>query len=199
MEKKTKMTVCRHCGQEIAASARVCPHCGGKNKKPLYKRPWVWVVGVLLVLGIIGSTGGEEQQPAAGQGVASQATSAPAQPEQTPEPTPEIVYAQLGVEELMDALDANPLKAADTYEGQYVELTGRLATIDSAGAYISLLPQNDPFAIIGVHCTVKSEEQKQAIMEMSTDDVIVVRGKITSVGEVLGYYLDMESVALAEG
>lgn len=194
MEKKTKMTVCRHCGRQIATSARVCPHCGGKNKKPLHKRPWVWVIGGILVLGIVGSTGGEVNQATTGQSPAPQSASVSVQPG----PTPEIEYTTLEVEQLMDALDDNPLKAADAYEGQYVELTGRLASIDSAGAYISLLPQSDPFAIIGVHCNIKNEEQKQAIMEMSTGDVIVVRGKITSVGEVLGYYLDMEAVAPAE-
>lgn len=37
---KSKMTTCKHCGAEIAASAKVCPHCGGKNKPPIYKRWW---------------------------------------------------------------------------------------------------------------------------------------------------------------
>ena len=32
---KSKMTTCKHCGAEIAASAKVCPQCGGKNKPPL--------------------------------------------------------------------------------------------------------------------------------------------------------------------
>lgn len=35
---RSKMTTCKHCGAEIAASAKVCPHCGGKNKPPIYKR-----------------------------------------------------------------------------------------------------------------------------------------------------------------
>lgn len=37
---KSKMTTCKHCGAEIAASAKVCPQCGGKNKPPIYKRWW---------------------------------------------------------------------------------------------------------------------------------------------------------------
>ena len=32
----SKMIKCKHCGQEIAKSAKVCPSCGGKNKKPFY-------------------------------------------------------------------------------------------------------------------------------------------------------------------
>lgn len=30
---KSKMTTCKHCGAEIAASAKVCPQCGGKTNR----------------------------------------------------------------------------------------------------------------------------------------------------------------------
>lgn len=53
---KSKMTTCKHCGAEIAASAKVCPHCGGKNKPPIYKRWWFIVIIVLIVLSAIGSS-----------------------------------------------------------------------------------------------------------------------------------------------
>lgn len=54
---KDKMTTCKHCGQEIAASAKVCPHCGGKNKPPIYKRGWFIAIIVLVILYAIGSSG----------------------------------------------------------------------------------------------------------------------------------------------
>lgn len=53
---KSKMTTCKHCGAEIAASAKVCPQCGGKNKPPIYKRWWFIVIIVLIVLSAIGSS-----------------------------------------------------------------------------------------------------------------------------------------------
>lgn len=53
---KSKMTTCKHCGAEIAASAKVCPHCGGKNKPPIYKRWWFIVIVVLIVLSAIGGS-----------------------------------------------------------------------------------------------------------------------------------------------
>ena len=49
---------CKHCGQMMAKSAKVCPNCGGKNKPPIYKRPWFIVIAVIVVLGVIGSIGG---------------------------------------------------------------------------------------------------------------------------------------------
>ena len=56
----TKMIKCKHCGQEIAASAKTCPHCGGKNKKPFYKRWWFWVLVVLVLLIAAGGSGGNK-------------------------------------------------------------------------------------------------------------------------------------------
>lgn len=53
---KSKMTTCKHCGAEIAASAKVCPHCGCKNKPPIYKRWWFIAIIVLIVLSAIGSS-----------------------------------------------------------------------------------------------------------------------------------------------
>lgn len=53
---KSKMTTCKHCGAEIAASAKVCPQCGRKNKPPIYKRWWFIAIIVLIVLSAIGSS-----------------------------------------------------------------------------------------------------------------------------------------------
>ena len=53
---KSKMTTCKHCGAEIAASAKVCPQCGGKNKPPIYKRWWFITIIVLIVLSAIGGS-----------------------------------------------------------------------------------------------------------------------------------------------
>ena len=34
---REKLTTCKSCGEEIAKSAKTCPKCGGKNKKPIFK------------------------------------------------------------------------------------------------------------------------------------------------------------------
>lgn len=61
MTKQPKLVTCKHCGQEIAASAKICPHCGGKNKKPIFKRVWFWILAVVVILGIIGNSGGNKK------------------------------------------------------------------------------------------------------------------------------------------
>lgn len=59
--KQAKMTTCRHCGAEIAANAKTCPHCGGKNKKPFYKKWWFWLIIVLIIIGAAASGGGSDK------------------------------------------------------------------------------------------------------------------------------------------
>ena len=62
---------------------------------------------------------------------------------------------------------------------------------------ISLLrfvDQNDEWAFSGIQCYLTTDEQKAQIMEMSVDDIVTLRGKIKSVGEVLGYSLDIDSI-----
>lgn len=50
------MKKCVVCGENIAKSAKICPHCGAKNKKPFYKKAWFWIlialVFIVLVLNI---------------------------------------------------------------------------------------------------------------------------------------------------
>ena len=53
-----KMTNCKTCGAAIAASAKSCPSCGAKNKPPIYKKVWVWLLIVFFAIPIIGGIAG---------------------------------------------------------------------------------------------------------------------------------------------
>ena len=60
MAKKNKMISCKHCGKEIAATAKTCPSCGGKNKKPFFKKWWFWVIVVILIFAFSGGDSDSE-------------------------------------------------------------------------------------------------------------------------------------------
>lgn len=75
---KNKMTTCKHCGAEIAASAKVCPQCGGKNKPPIYKRWWFIAIIVLIVLSAIGGSGSSSDSSASSSKVTSKASASTA-------------------------------------------------------------------------------------------------------------------------
>ena len=141
MSKENKMTVCSHCGAEIASSAKVCPKCGGKNKKPIYKRTWFIILAVIIVLGIISSAFGGGNKETESSGLSNNGSVSAVSSQKTEEQTSEqeITYTPYTVSQLMSDLDTNALGASEKYKGQYVELTGKLNAIDSDGKYIDIV------------------------------------------------------------
>ena len=59
-----KMKKCKTCNAEIASSAKSCPSCGAKNKKPIYKRGWFIVIAFFIVIGTIGGMGDDKSDSA---------------------------------------------------------------------------------------------------------------------------------------
>lgn len=59
-----KIINCKTCGEEIAAKAKVCPKCGAKNRRPFFKRWWVWICIILLVAAVTSPTTGSTNTPA---------------------------------------------------------------------------------------------------------------------------------------
>ena len=51
-----RMKQCKTCSKEIGTSAKYCPGCGAKNKKPIYKRAWLWVIALFITIGAIGGS-----------------------------------------------------------------------------------------------------------------------------------------------
>ena len=51
MSKKQKMVLCRNCNTPIPKTAKVCPSCGAKNKKPFYKHFCFWVLILVVAIG----------------------------------------------------------------------------------------------------------------------------------------------------
>ena len=174
----SKLIKCNSCGKEVADTAKSCPGCGAKVKKPIYKRVWFWVIIVFVVIGLASGGSGESSESSNSSNNST-------------EKQEKIEYIKLDVDTLNDALENNAASAKETYNGKYVEVTGKLSTIDSDLAYISIVSTTDEWDFIGVHCEIKDSKTKDVVKTLSKDQTIVVRGKITDVGEVLGYYLDI--------
>lgn len=103
-----------------------------------------------------------------------------------------VSYKKVTARKLIDDLNDNALKAKQTYEGEYLEVTGKLNNIDASGKYISLIPTDDDWGFTNIQCYIKSDADRQAIMDCSVGDILTIKGKCTSVGEVLGYSIDMQ-------
>ena len=176
-----KIMKCEICGNDVATSAKVCPNCGAKIKKPIYKRWWFIVLIIFIVLGAVFG-GSSSDEPTANDSTSIETEQ------------PKIEYTKHTVAEMVDELDANALSAEDKYDGQYVEITGKLNVIDSDGKYISLCPGRSEFELTGVQCYLMTDEHEDKVKTLSIGDTVTVKGKITSVGEVIGYSLDIDSI-----
>lgn len=192
---------CVKCGAVIPQGGKFCPKCGAsattddvtvkleevKVKKPFYKKWWFWVVAVLFCLWVIGGVLSEfEEDNVESSTKETEETTVAESPTE-----PSSKYMVVTVSQLVADLDANALNAKEKYKGAYVEITGRVDVIDASGNYIGLYSTDKGWDLTNVHCDIKNKEQKEFVRSISTGDIVTLRGKITSVGEVLGYNLDI--------
>lgn len=100
------------------------------------------------------------------------------------------------VDELYSALNENALKANKDYKGKYVQLTGYLETIDSSGSYFTL-KGNETVFLESVHVSMPKkirEKLTDSLINYKAGDEITITGKVTDVGEIMGYFVDVEHI-----
>ena len=51
----SKMKNCKHCNEQVAKSAKVCPKCGGKLGMPGWAKILIAIVVIALIAGVAGS------------------------------------------------------------------------------------------------------------------------------------------------
>lgn len=104
-----------------------------------------------------------------------------------------VEYIQATVDGIYNELDSNAARA-EQLEGQYLLLTGILSGIDSDGKYFSLRGYSDDIFYSTVHCSITNRAQVDAIMKYNRDDEITIKCKVTDVGEIIGYFVDVIEV-----
>lgn len=192
-ENKTKK--CQRCLSPIPIKATVCPFCKKRQVK------WKNFLIILLIFFIISlifsldSLNEEYSQTTNSKTTIQKETIAEKKLVMEKEPKEEqIVYTYYDVSEMLEDMDANPMRAESKYSDQYVEIVGRLTTIDSDGKYIALSPTENEYSFSRVICNIKTNDQKEKIIDMSINDVVEVKGKVISVGEVMGYKIDIDDI-----
>ena len=178
----SKMTECKTCGNQIATNAKACPNCGAKIKKPIYKKWWFWLIIGLAFIMIVGVAGSDSEDSPSPSGESTTATS-------------EITYEIVDLQTMIDDLNNNAMKAEALYQNKYVQIEGRITNFDSDGKYISVEALTaDAWNFDTVMCYIKSDAQRQILINKSVDDVVTIKGRITSIGEVLGYSLNIDEI-----
>lgn len=103
-------------------------------------------------------------------------------------------YTPVSISSMYNELDANALRAEQTYQNAMIKITGYIRVIDSDGAYISVTQTNGSLDFQSVHCSLRTDEQRKTIISKNIGDEVTVWGKISSVGEILGYSLRVDFI-----
>ena len=114
----------------------------------------------------------------------------------TQEPTEAaITYETADLSVMFEDLKSNAMKAESNYQDKYIEFSAKIKSFDSDGKYISVEPINaDEWNFETVTCNIKDDAQKNFLIEKNVEDVVAIKGKVTSIGEVLGYSIDIMEV-----
>ena len=102
-------------------------------------------------------------------------------------------YAEADINVLIDEAQNNAAKANKNYKGKFVKIVGgTLDHVESDGDYI--LVSNGDMTLLHVQCYPKNKEVKEQILNLNNGQRVTVYGKITDVGGILGYQVDMDKV-----
>ena len=108
----------------------------------------------------------------------------------------QIQYEKVDLQDMLDELDANALRAEEKYQDKYIEITGEIRSFDSDGKYISIAPCGAPkLSLDTVLCDLTDQVHKAFLLEKNKGDVVTIRGKVTSIGEVIGYHIDIAEIS----
>lgn len=123
MPRNHQMIICKICNNPMSAKAKVCPSCGAKNKKPIYKRGWFIALLVIVVLGAIGSIG--DGNKSKGNNVISSGIEWPKETQKATTPgvdkNPPASKPETGGEDLVNGMRREFKEAMDSYESFYDE------------------------------------------------------------------------------
>ena len=108
--------------------------------------------------------------------------------------SPQIQYEKVDLQAMLDELDANALRAEETYQDKYIEIIGEIISFDSDGKYISIVPCGGSVWSEWVQCFT-DPTQKAFLLEKNVGDVVTIRGEVVTIGEVLGYQIDIAEIS----
>ena len=200
---KDKMTTCKHCGQEIAASAKVCPHCGGKNKPPIYKRGWFIAIIVLVILYAIGSSGSSSNTASS---TSSSASSSKA--EVSSSSSSVAVSSSVESNSIASEAPAEPALSEDEYKaecetvkykdlcrypeqyvGKKITITGKVQQIMDAGWLSNdkawrVQTDNDGYGYYLDDEYYAIDKRPSDAIKVLQDDIVVIYGEFTGMTNV---------------
>lgn len=108
---------------------------------------------------------------------------------------PDITYKQVDFKTMTNDLKQNAFRAEETYQNEYIQITCQIENIDSDGKYISVVSVgNTELFPTHVQCFIKTDAQRNVIMYKNKGDAVTIKGKVTMIGEIIGYLIDIDEI-----
>lgn len=141
-----------------------------KAKKPIYKRWWVWVLGIIVLFIIISAaSGGSGESTKNGE-------SSSTDKESQSQPAPAAI--KVDAKKLSADYEANEVAADNQYKGKVVEISGTIKDIGKDildSPYVSFENGN---SIFGVQCMFDKSDSN-ALASLSKTQKIILAGKVS--------------------
>ena len=101
-------------------------------------------------------------------------------------------FIQVSADALMNELKSNAARASNKFKGKYVKITdGKIGRIDSDGDYFSLDSVSNSSIFSDVSCYARTPNSRQEVLKLNKGTPAAIYGKITDVGDILGYKLNI--------
>lgn len=109
-------------------------------------------------------------------------------------PANEGKYIIIDIDDLNAQLKTNAARASNNYKNVDIKFTGWISSIDSDGDYISVRGQDRYAFLTSFHCRLKDKKQREVVINKNKGSKVTIKGKITDVGEVLGYRVKVDEI-----
>lgn len=160
---------------------------------------WKIIMAVFAILFAIGvANGGNKEDSHQATAPTSQAQqTVPAKQTEQPKQEAQKQYQEISADQLVNELESNAAKASKTYKGKDLKIVGgTVGVIDADANYFSLRDSNS-FSLTNITCDARGKNMKAIkaqIVEFSKNQPIVVYGRVSDVGEIMGYRVDIDKL-----
>ena len=156
--KNKKLKACKSCGTMIAKNSKVCPSCGAKNKKPIYKRVWFIVLVIAIIAILISVFKGPKEYDF------------------------ENPVATVTVDEILQDFKNNETSASEKYSDNVVAVTGQVSQV--LDSYAVIRAYDDDLWLYNVNAYMENSEDLKKFVSGETVTVVGVCDNTTLFGDV---------------
>lgn len=111
--------------------------------------------------------------------------------------TKPVEYTTVEIDMLLDELSKNAYNAQQKWKDQYVAIEGGIiSTIDASGEYFAIESTDDQYFLESISVDIPKNIRSEVMSSISSGASVTVKGKITDVGEIMGYSVDADDVII---